>query len=56
MFKEKLGPVTNVSIADPDIVEELVRKEGKYPLRPPYESWVLYRKFRNQKYAGVMSS
>lgn len=55
MFKEKLGPVTNVSIADPNIVEELVRKEGVYPFRPPYDSWILYKKIRNQK-AGIMSS
>ncbi|KAK3086630.1 hypothetical protein FSP39_021217 [Pinctada imbricata] len=55
MFKERLGPVTNVSIADPKIVEELIRQEGKYPLRPPYESWLLYKKLRSQK-AGVMSA
>lgn len=55
MFKEKLGPVTNVSIADPNLVEELVRKEGKYPFRPPYDSWILYKKIRNQK-AGIMSA
>jgi hypothetical protein len=34
IFKEKLGPVTNVSIADPHLVEEVVRSEGKFPNRP----------------------
>lgn len=54
MFKERLGPVTNVSIADPKLLEELFRKEGKIPHRPPYESWIIYKKLRNQK-TGVMS-
>ncbi|XP_033754448.1 cytochrome P450 27C1-like [Pecten maximus] len=53
-FKERLGPVTNVSIADPRLVEEICRKETKLPLRPPYESWVLYKKMRGQN-AGVLS-
>ncbi|KAJ8302442.1 hypothetical protein KUTeg_018838 [Tegillarca granosa] len=55
MFKERLGSVTNVSIADPKLVEDLLRKEGKYPLRPPYASWLLYKKLRKQKF-GIMSS
>ncbi|XP_069111936.1 cytochrome P450 27C1-like [Argopecten irradians] len=53
-FKEQLGPVTNVSVADPRLVEEISRKETKLPLRPPYESWVLYKKMRGQN-AGIMS-
>ncbi|XP_021365826.1 cytochrome P450 27C1-like [Mizuhopecten yessoensis] len=53
-FKEQLGPVTNVSIADPRLIEEISRKETKLPFRPPYESWVLYKKMRGQN-AGIMS-
>ena len=48
IFKEKLGPVTNVSIADPHLVEEVVRSEGKFPNRPPYPSWTMYKKMRKQ--------
>lgn len=55
IFKEKLGKITNVSIADPNIIEELARKEGVYPFRPPYDSWVLYKKDRKQKF-GIMSA
>lgn len=48
IFKEKLGPVTNISIADPNLVEEVVRSEGKFPNRPPYPSWTIYKKMRTQ--------
>lgn len=48
IFKEKLGPVTNISIADPNLVEEVFRNEGKFPNRPPYPSWTIYKKMRKQ--------
>ncbi|XP_041377110.1 cytochrome P450 27C1-like [Gigantopelta aegis] len=55
IFKEPFGSVTNVSVADPSMVEEILRAEGKYPLRPPYESWVLYNKMRNRT-GGIMTA
>lgn len=55
IFKERLGPVTNVSIADPSLVEEVMRNEGKYPTRPPYDAWLLYKKMRN-KSTGILSA
>lgn len=55
IFQERLGPVTNVSIADPTLVEEVMRNEGKYPTRPPYDAWVLYKKMRN-KSSGILSA
>ncbi|WAR11974.1 CP24A-like protein [Mya arenaria] len=48
MFRERLGPVTNLSIADPRLVEELFRQEGKYPNRPPYDAWLLYKDMRKR--------
>ena len=48
MFKEPMGPITNVSIADPNLIEEVLRNEGKYPFRPPYDAWMLYKKLRNR--------
>lgn len=55
MFREKLGPVTNISVADPDLVEEIVRSEGKFPNRPPYASWTMYKKIRKQA-NGLMTA
>ncbi|KAK3610396.1 hypothetical protein CHS0354_008681 [Potamilus streckersoni] len=55
IFKEKLGPVTNVSIADPRLVEEIFRNESITPNRPPYEAWILYKEMRKRN-RGIMSA
>ncbi|KAK3735739.1 hypothetical protein RRG08_024534 [Elysia crispata] len=55
IFREQFGPRQNVVIADPDLMAEVLRKEGKYPSRPPYESWVLYNQLR-RKDGGLMTS
>lgn len=55
IFKERLGPVTNVSIADPNLVEELLRHEGKYPFRPPYDAWMLFKKMKKRS-NGIVSA
>ncbi|XP_046585181.1 cytochrome P450 27C1-like [Haliotis rubra] len=55
IFKEPFGPVTNLSVADPSLVEEILRSEGKYPFRPPYQSWQLYNEMRNKK-GGIMTA
>lgn len=55
IFKEPFGPAKNVCVADPSIVEEILRSEGQFPNRPPYESWVLYNSLRNRR-GGVMTS
>ena len=44
IFKEKLGPNTQLHVADPDLFEEIYRNEGQYPERPPMQSWRLYRR------------
>ena len=55
IFKEPFGPAKNVCVADPSIVEEILRSEGQFPNRPPYESWVLYNNLRKRR-GGVMTS
>uniref|UniRef100_A0A2C9K6U5 Cholesterol side-chain cleavage enzyme, mitochondrial n=1 Tax=Biomphalaria glabrata TaxID=6526 RepID=A0A2C9K6U5_BIOGL len=55
IFREQFGPRHNVAVADPALLEEILRKEGKYPSRPPYESWVLYNTLRNRQ-GGLMTS
>ncbi|XP_059143734.1 cytochrome P450 27C1-like isoform X2 [Physella acuta] len=55
IFREQFGPRHNVAVADPALMEEILRKEGKYPSRPPYESWVLYNNLRNRR-GGLMTS
>ncbi|XP_053401018.1 cytochrome P450 27C1-like [Mercenaria mercenaria] len=55
IFKERLGPVTNLSIADPKLVEEIFRHEGKYPTRPAYEAWLHYKEMRMRS-KGIVSA
>ncbi|GFO02731.1 1,25-dihydroxyvitamin D(3) 24-hydroxylase, mitochondrial [Plakobranchus ocellatus] len=55
IFREQFGPRQNVIIADPGLMAEVLRKEGKYPSRPPYESWVLYNQSRKRD-GGLMTS
>lgn len=55
IFKERMGPITNLSIADPQLVEEIFRQEGKYPIRPPYEAWLLYKEM-NKRSKGIVSA
>ncbi|KAK6185568.1 hypothetical protein SNE40_007773 [Patella caerulea] len=55
IFKEKFGSYDNVSVGDPSLVEEILRAEGKYPHRPPYEAWVLYNELRKRR-GGIMTA
>ena len=55
IFKEQMGPITNLSIADPQLVEEIFRNEGKYPNRPAYDPWLLYKEMRKRS-KGIMSA
>ncbi|KAH3714777.1 hypothetical protein DPMN_057477, partial [Dreissena polymorpha] len=55
IFKEPMGPITNVSISDPRFVEEIFRAEGKYPHRPPYDAWVAYKEMRKRS-TGIVSA
>ncbi|XP_070580309.1 cytochrome P450 10-like [Ptychodera flava] len=43
-WKESIGVVSGVVVADPSATEAVVRAEGKYPRRLPMEPWLLYRK------------
>ncbi|XP_070540550.1 cytochrome P450 10-like [Ptychodera flava] len=44
IWKESIGVMSGVVVADPSATEAVVRAEGKYPRRMPMEPWLLYRK------------
>ncbi|XP_070540683.1 cytochrome P450 10-like [Ptychodera flava] len=44
VWKESIGVISGVVVADPSATEAVVRAEGKYPRRLPLEPWLLYRK------------
>lgn len=55
IFKERVCGQLNASIADPNLVEEVLRHEGKFPNRPPYEGWLLYKKLRKRS-SGIVAA
>ncbi len=54
LSKEKLGPAMQLHIADPDLIEDVLRTEGPFPIRPTFNSWKLYRRVTG-KPLGVFS-
>ncbi|KAM9305713.1 sterol 26-hydroxylase, mitochondrial [Gastrophryne carolinensis] len=49
-WKSTIGKFKMVSIADPAILEVMVRQEGKYPLRNEIDLWKEHRDLRNLSY------
>nr|UYL69088.1 cytochrome P450 315a1 [Colaphellus bowringi] len=42
IFKDNVGPVTGVFVADPEGIRSVFANEGKYPIHIKPESWLLY--------------
>nr|DBA19638.1 TPA: hypothetical protein GDO54_015441 [Pyxicephalus adspersus] len=49
-WKSSIGSFKMVSIADPNLLEKVVRQEGKYPLRNEIDLWRVHRDMRNLSY------
>ncbi|KAG8537963.1 hypothetical protein GDO81_023503, partial [Engystomops pustulosus] len=47
MWKSSLGRYVSVNISDVDLVESVLRQEGKYPVRLDMEIWKMYRRLRD---------
>ncbi|KAG9334043.1 hypothetical protein JZ751_009206, partial [Albula glossodonta] len=55
IFKSRIGPQLVVSIADRDMVEQILRLEGTTPQRGNMESWKEYRDLRGRS-TGLISA
>lgn len=55
IFKSRFGPQLVVSIADRDMVAEVLRAEGVAPQRANMESWKEYRDMRGRS-TGLISA
>lgn len=55
IFKSRFGPQLVVSIADRDMVAEVLRAEGVAPQRANMESWKEYRDMRSRS-TGLISA
>ncbi|XP_070562923.1 sterol 26-hydroxylase, mitochondrial-like isoform X1 [Ptychodera flava] len=46
IWKQRFGKFVMVSLADPQLFETVLRNEGKYPRRVPFEPWIAHREER----------
>lgn len=51
--EEALWNIPVISIKDREIIERVLRIGGKYPIRPPNEVTVNYRKSRPERYTNA---
>ncbi|XP_053724172.1 25-hydroxyvitamin D-1 alpha hydroxylase, mitochondrial [Synchiropus splendidus] len=55
MWKARFGPILTVHVADPALIEQVMRQEGLHPMRSEFSSWKDYRQLRGQHY-GLLTS
>ncbi|XP_041056069.1 cytochrome P450 [Carcharodon carcharias] len=53
IWKAKFGPLTVINVASADLIEQVLRQEGKYPLRAYMPHWRAYRELRGQAYGPL---
>lgn len=55
IWKARFGLILTVHVADPALIEQVLRQEGQYPMRSNISSWKDYRKLRGHHY-GLLTS
>ncbi|KAM3878451.1 cytochrome P450 [Diretmus argenteus] len=53
LWKSKYGPLVVVNVASAELIEQVCRQEGKYPVRADMIHWRGYRELRNQAYGPL---
>ncbi|XP_076840656.1 25-hydroxyvitamin D-1 alpha hydroxylase, mitochondrial [Brachyhypopomus gauderio] len=46
IWKASFGPILTVHVAEPELIAEVLRQEGKHPIRSDLSSWKDYRQLR----------
>ncbi|XP_030051326.1 25-hydroxyvitamin D-1 alpha hydroxylase, mitochondrial [Microcaecilia unicolor] len=55
VWKASFGPILTVNVADPALIEQVLRQEGKHPIRSDLCSWKDYRQCRGHAY-GLLTA
>ncbi|XP_075054111.1 25-hydroxyvitamin D-1 alpha hydroxylase, mitochondrial [Mixophyes fleayi] len=55
VWKASFGPILTVHVADPALIEQVLRQEGKHPIRSDLSSWKDYRQYRGHSY-GLLTA
>uniref|UniRef100_M3XKF7 Cytochrome P450 family 27 subfamily A member 3 n=1 Tax=Latimeria chalumnae TaxID=7897 RepID=M3XKF7_LATCH len=53
IWKSKYGPLALVNVASADLIEQVIRQEGKYPIRTDMPHWREYRRLRSHAYGPL---
>ncbi|XP_078083984.1 cytochrome P450 [Mustelus asterias] len=53
IWMSKFGPLTVVNVASADLIEQILRQEGKYPVRSYMPHWRMYRELRGHAYGPL---
>ncbi|XP_051966971.1 25-hydroxyvitamin D-1 alpha hydroxylase, mitochondrial [Xyrauchen texanus] len=55
MWKASFGPIMTVHVAEPELIEQVLRQEGQHPMRSDLSSWKDYRQLRGHGY-GLLTA
>lgn len=53
LWKSKYGPLVVVNVASAELIEQVLRQEGKHPVRSNMTHWRTYRELRNQAHGPL---
>ncbi|KAI4902571.1 hypothetical protein NFI96_010251 [Prochilodus magdalenae] len=53
LWKSKYGPLVIVNVASAELIEQVLRQEGRHPIRTDMPHWRTYREIRKQAYGPL---
>ncbi|KAL7865826.1 hypothetical protein SRHO_G00110730 [Serrasalmus rhombeus] len=56
LWRSKYGPMVIVNVASAELIEQVLRQEGRHPIRTDMPHWRTYRELRKQAYVEAEDS
>lgn len=53
LWKSTYGPMVVVNVASAELIEQVLRQEGRHPVRTDMPHWRRYRELRNQAHGPL---